>query len=196
MIVRMRYQEPAGLLAVASVTANVRVQTNVGADFGYSPEDHFSGNLVPLSVDALYEDNPTISYTPVQGQEFLRQAFSPLPLDLVVLLLNVLGDSPAAMTLLVKEINGVENPDMLGEGTTPVDPRFGRIVELMASLHRLGRLLWIEKGGSPPGFALVLRSEDDATSATIPGLTQLLGISDPLPSRGLTTLPIVQGDRA
>lgn len=193
MIVRMRYQEPAGLLAVASVTANGRMQTNVSADFGYGHEVYVSGNLVPLSVNALYEANPTISYTPIRGKEFLRQAFLPLPLDLVVLLLNVPGDSPEAMTLLVKEINGVALPDMLGEGSTPLDLRFRRIVELMASLHRLDRFLWIETGGSPPGFALVLRSEDDATSATITELTELLGTSDPLVSRDLITLPIVLG---
>ena len=85
------------------------------------------------------------------------------------------------------------HPDMLGEGFTPLDPRFRRIVELMASLRRLGRLLWIETGGSQPGFALVLRSEEDASSATISELTELLGISDPFLSRGLITLPIVLG---
>ena len=65
MIVRMRYQEPSSLLAVASITANVRIQATVGAQVGVGPESSFSGNLVPLSAGALYEENPTISYTPV-----------------------------------------------------------------------------------------------------------------------------------
>ena len=193
MIVRMRYEEPAGLLSVASVTANVRVQASVGGEFGYGPEDYFSGNLVPLRAGALYEDNPTISYTPVQGQEFLRQGFSPLPLDLTVLLLNVLGGSPDVMTLLIKEINGVANPDLLGDGFTPVDARFGQIVELMTSLHRLGRLLWVEKDGKPPSFALVLRSEAGGDAAPIAELSELLGISPPPVARGLVTLPVILG---
>lgn len=60
----MRHGLPAvlpGLLAVASVTANVRIQANVGAQFGVGPESNYSGNLVPLRAGALYEENPTIS---------------------------------------------------------------------------------------------------------------------------------------
>ena len=193
MIVRMRYQEPAGLLAVASVTANVRVQTSVSADFGYGPEDYFSGNLVPLSAGALYEDNPTISYAPVQGQEFLRQGLSPLPLDLAVLLLHALGDAPDTMTLLVKEINGVPNPASLGDAFPPIDPRFTEIVELTTGLHRRGRLLWIERAGDPPSFTLVLRHGDEADRASIARLGELLGLDTSTATRGVTAFPVVLG---
>lgn len=193
MIVRMRYQEPAGLLAVASVTANVRVQTSVGADFGYGPEDYFSGNLVPLSVGALYEDNPTISYTPVQGQEFLRQALSPLPLDLTVLLLNALGDSPDAMTLLINEINGLQNPDSIGDTFSPVDPTFQEVVGLITSLHRRGRLLWIEQAGNPSSFAMALRQKDEEDASAMRRLSELLGLRAPPATGGVTTFRVVLG---
>lgn len=194
MIVRMRYQEPAGLLAVASVTANVRVQTSVSADFGYGPEDYFSGNLVPLSAGALFEDNPTISYTPVQGQEFLRQALSPLPLDLTVLLLNALGSSPDVMTLLIKEINGLQNPDFLSADSPRADPRFREVVELITVLHQRGLLLWIERAGDPPSFALVVRSGDDGESGGHLGrLRELLGLEMPVDADELTTFRVVLG---
>lgn len=83
MIVRTRYEETAGLLAVQSITANVRVQGSVSAQFGIGPDSNFTGNLVPLSAATLYEENPTISYVPIQGEKYLRQLLAPLPLDLV-----------------------------------------------------------------------------------------------------------------
>ena len=35
MIVRLRYGESSGLLAVSSVTANMKVGTNAGSEFGF-----------------------------------------------------------------------------------------------------------------------------------------------------------------
>ena len=120
---RIRYREPYGLLAVASITANVRIRTTVGAQFGVGPESNFSGNLVPLSAGVLYEENPTISYTPVEGQQYLRQMLSPLLLDLVVLLLSATGDSPGTLTFLIKEINGIRNPEFVTEPSAAADDR-------------------------------------------------------------------------
>jgi hypothetical protein len=113
MIVRMRYGESAGLLAVSSVTANLQIQANAGAEFGLGPDTNYQGNLVPLSAGFAYEENPTISYAPVQGEKYLRQILSPLPLDLTLLLLHALCDSP--QTLLLRTVDGVRNPDFLAE---------------------------------------------------------------------------------
>jgi hypothetical protein len=180
MIVRMRYQEPAGLLAVSSITANVRIQANVGAQFGVGPDSDFSGNLVPLSAGALYEENPTISYTPVEGQQHLRQMFSPLPLDLAVLLLSALGDSPATMTLLVKGINSIRNPEFLIDpSAAEADGRFAQIAELFASLHRRGFLVWTQEPGDTPSFALLLHGEGPGYAQDVARLHELLGLEKP-----------------
>ncbi len=92
-IVRMRYAEPVSLLAVTSVTANMRVNASVGGQIGVGPDSNYRGNRVPRSVGAFYEDNPTISYAPVEGREYLRQLLSPIPGDITVLMLGALGDS-------------------------------------------------------------------------------------------------------
>ncbi|MHC4077598.1 MAG: hypothetical protein ACYST0_04045, partial [Planctomycetota bacterium] len=179
MIVRMRYQEPAGLLAVASITANVRVQTSVGAQFGIGPDSNFSGNLVPLSAGALYEENPTISYTPVHGEKYLTQLLSPLPLDFVVLLLSALGDSPATIELLIKEINGIRNPGFLTDPAAKPDPRFGEIAKLLASLHRHGSLTWSQQPGEKPTFVLFLRGSGEHYIKEVTRLHELLSLEKP-----------------
>lgn len=179
MIVRMRYEEPSGLLAVASVTANIRIRASVGAQFGYGPQSNYSGNLVPLTAGALYEENPTISYTPVQGQDYLRQFLSPLPLDLAVLLLSALGDTPSTMMLLVKGINGIQNPVFLTETAADVDDRFVRIAELLASLHRRGALAWAEEPGEKHAYSLLLDGQGDAYAQEVTELHELLGLERP-----------------
>jgi hypothetical protein len=193
MIVRMRYQEPTGLLAVASITANVRIQANVGAQFGVGPESNYSGNLVPLSAGALYEENPTISYTPVEGQQYLREMLAPLPLDLTVPLLSALGDSPAAMTFLVMEINGVRNPMFSDPDHPEAGDRFAQIADLIASLHRGGQLIWTQETGDEPSFVLLLRGEGADYAQQITRLHELLGLDRPRAREGFITLPVVLG---
>jgi hypothetical protein len=193
MIVRMRYGEPSGLLAVSSVTANLHIQTSIGSEFGFGPDSNFEGNLTPLSAGVAYEENPTISYTPVQGEKYLRQLLSPLPIDLTVLLLGALGNSPEAMTLLVKGINGTQNPDFVADASVEADARFGRIVVLLAELGRTGRLTWAQEPGEPPSFVLALRGEGTAYAQQIGELYGLLGFAAPRDLDDVVTLPVHLG---
>jgi hypothetical protein len=179
MIVRTRYGEPSGLLAVSSVTASLHVLANAGAEFGIGPDSSFEGNLVPLSAGIAYEENPTISYTPVQGEKHLRQFLSPLPIDLTVPFLGALGNSPQAMTLLVGGINGIQNPDFLADASVEADPRFARIVELLAELSRSGNATWAQEPRDPPSFVLALRGEGSAYAARLGELHAVLGIGPP-----------------
>ena len=50
------------------------------------------GNLTPFSDGAVYEENPTISYTPVAGAEYARQVFSPVPIAVLAQMTGTLAD--------------------------------------------------------------------------------------------------------
>lgn len=189
MMVRMRYGEPSGLLAVSSVTANLNVQANVGTEIGVGPDKNYEGNLTPLSAGVAYEENPTISYTPVQGEKYLRQFLSPLPIDLTVLLLGALGDSPQVMTLLCRSINGIQNPEFLTTDAGAADPRFARIVALVAELSRRGEAAWVEIASNPPAFALALNGDDETYTQRLRELYGLLGLDPPPDPDATITLP-------
>ncbi len=193
MIVRMRYGEPVGLLAVTSVTANLHIQASIGSEFGIGSDDNFEGNLTPLSAGIAYEESPTISYAPVQGEQYLRQLLSPLPIDLTVLVLGALGSSPSALTLLLRSINGIQNPDFPADGSVAADPRFARIVELLALLNRSGHSTWAEGPGSPPSFVLALSGDGQTYQQRMEELYGLLGLAAPQDLDGLITLPVQLG---
>lgn len=193
MIVQMRYGQPSGLLAVASVTANLNIQSSVGSEIGWGPDSNYEGNLTPLSAGIAYEENPTISYIPVQGEKHLRQLLSPLPLDLTLLALGALGNSPQAMTLLCRGINGIQNPDFIFDPPRAVDPRFGRVGELFAALHRNGHVAWAQDPGDPRSFALALSGEGAAYAQQVGELYDLLGFAAPRDLSEVSTLPVRLG---
>jgi len=84
-IVKGRYGETSTLLAVSGVAANVRFSTNAAVNAGFGPDVNYTGNLVPFSGGLAYEENPTITYAPVHGEQYFRQLMSPIPLTILLL---------------------------------------------------------------------------------------------------------------
>jgi hypothetical protein len=145
-IVRMRYGLPTAQLAVSSITANVRFSTSANVDVGFGPEDNYSGNLVPLSGGVAYDENPTISYVPLQGMQHVRGLLSPVPLDLLSLLLNLNEQPQVILAVLVKRMNGVANYDFLADPSLEGDQRFAEILALTRKLSKADKLTFSESG--------------------------------------------------
>lgn len=143
-IVKGRYGETFSLLAVTGVAANVRFGTSAGVNIGFGPDENYAGNLVPFSGGLAYEENPIITYAPVQGEQYVRQLLSPIPLDILLLLIRSVTEPGAILTLLVKRINDLQNPDFLPAPSAEPDPRFIRFAELVTELHKTGVMLWVE----------------------------------------------------
>lgn len=151
LIVRARYGEPLGLLAVASVTASLRTAASAESQIGFGAPGNYEGNLVPLALGLTYEDNPTISYTPVQGERYVKSLLAPVEIDTLVMLLGIEHAPAQLISILVKHLNGLQNP-MHG---TPEDRRaFRDSIALLGRLQNAGVATWAATGTS--AYVLVL----------------------------------------
>jgi hypothetical protein len=189
-IVKGRYGETFSLLAVSGVAANVRFRTNANAEVGMGPEKYYLGNLVPFSGGLAYEENPTITYTPVQGEQYLRQLLSPLPLDLLVLIIRS-GTNPAAtLTLLTNRINDMRNPDFLDGPNAKADPRFERFVELGEELDQAGVIQFVEDPREDVPFDILITSYAPTSSEKVREFLGLLGLPMPRDESKDIVLPV------
>ena len=179
-IVRGRYGETFSLLAVTGVAANVRFSTNAGVNVGFGSDDNYAGNLVPFSGGIAYEENPTITYAPVQGSQYVRQLLSPIPLDILLLLVRAMPEPTHIITLLVKKINGLQNPDFLPSPSAEPDPRFLRHVELVTQLRRAGVMQWVEDSRQEVEFDILISGYAPEYTQTVREYIALLGL--PLPA--------------
>jgi hypothetical protein len=184
-IVHNRYEEQGALLAVASVTANVSIAANTGIQLGFGDDGNYEGNLVPFSTAVAYEENPTISYTPVEGEKYARQLFSPVPMTAFAQLVAGLTDPDYIYTALVSSVNGIHNPDFLFTSADS-DPRFPRFVTLMTELTRAHRLHWVEDPQHAGRFSVVIHHYTPTHAAKVDELLDLLGL--PLPKDHSTSL--------
>jgi hypothetical protein len=189
-IVRNRYGETSSLLAVNGVAANVRFSTNVGIEAGLGPSENYVGNLVPLGGGVIYEENPTITYTPVQGEKYLRQFLSPIPLDILVLLARNETFSGSTFLLLANRINDMRNPDFLYESPTVPESRFQRFVEIYRELDRDGVLQIVSDRREDIPFSIFITDYAPAYTDKVSKFLALLGLPMPQDKSKEIILPV------
>jgi hypothetical protein len=192
VVIRARYSENSSLLAVSSVTANVSVVTSAGVQFGFGKEGNYSGNLVPFSAGAIYEENPTISYTPVEGQKYLRQLTSPVPLSVLMPLSESVVSPGMLLMALVSRVNDLVNPSFLPSPATP-DARFTRFVELVSQLGQAEVLNWVEDSERSDRFSAVIHHFRPGHEAEVRELLQLLGLPGLAAGASEIVIPVSRG---
>ncbi len=178
-IVKSRYGESSTLLAVNSIAANVRFSTNAGIQAGFGPQDNYTGNLVPFSGSMTYEENPTITYTPVEGERHLRQLLSPIPLDILILLLRNEIYPMSPFTLLASRINNMRNPVFIDGNLARTDNQFQHFVELSQELHRAGVLMFVADLNRDTPFSVLITGHVPVYSDKVRNFLMLLGIPAP-----------------
>jgi hypothetical protein len=176
-IVRLRFHDSVGFLSVASITANVSVTAGGTVNVGVGSSSGYAGNLVPLAGTVTTEQNPTISYVPVSGDQLLRQFATEIPLERAILIVNSATDRRQVWRALVRRVNDIRNPDFPDPPWVVVDPRFERLVDLAAALQERGVLYWVRLAGGATGFGIVLHSYAPASVLEVEQLLGLLGIA-------------------
>lgn len=151
VLVRQRYDETFGMVSVASITANLRFSTRADANIGIGDSDNYVGNLVPFAAGVGYEENPTISYVPLSGEDFTRRMLSSVSVDDWLLLGSGVRHPANIVALAARRVNGLRNP-LLGEESP--SPAFARFLELYDRLRLAGVLDNVTHPGneSEPGY--------------------------------------------
>jgi hypothetical protein len=188
MIVHERYNETYGMLAVASVTANISASADVHAEFGLSRtlKKDYDGNLVPLAGGVAFEEKPTIAYTPLGGEAFVQRLLSPLSLEEILLMSQYLPRERNVYSMVtLNSINGIPNPLVTEHDTGSAT--FDRVVSLWLQLERVGVLRFAR---DPSGeLKVVIRVVDTEHEKALEELLKLTGISK-RPSGGQLVLPV------
>lgn len=176
-IVKGRYAETSSLLAVTGVAANIRFRVDAGVEGGFEATGIPGDDLLTASV--AYEENPTITYTPVQSERYVQQLLSPLPLDILIRSLRSVTNKRHLFTLLVSQVNALRNPDFLETPSGEADSRFIRFIELFSELHRADIVDIFRSAEMENGFEVLI---SDYLPQYYPAVVELLDMLDlPVP---------------
>lgn len=169
--------------------ANVKFSSKAGIEAGIGDTDNYAGHLVPFNAGVVYEDNPTISYTPVAGAEYAHQVFSPVSISTLAQFSGTMTDPSYVYTGLLSSINGLQNPNFQSS-TSDLDQQFNRLVTILTKLTETHRLHWLENPRQPGSFSIVIDRYAPDYSAEVRELLSLSGLPVPAGSPARMILPV------
>ena len=189
-IVKGRYGETSSLLAVKGVAANVRFGTRAQIEAGIGPLENFEGNIVPFAGGLSYEENPTITYAPVQGERYAKRLLSPIPASLLALTLGSELSSDYLFTLMVNKVNNLRNPGFYEVPEDDASAGFDRFKELLSQLINADRLEVVGDPRKDVLFNIILTGYAPAYSRQVNELIDLLDLPMPVSKTEDIIIPV------
>src|SRR5262247_3601455 len=149
-LVRLRYNDSMLFLGTGGVVAQYSYDASLSAGGTAS-----SGTL---GTTLAYGEKPTITYTPLTGEEFAARLLAPIPLDSVMLFEQGGWSADRLLLVTVQRVNDVFNAPTAGGPTPSRQPDYEAFADLAEHLERLREaglmgLNWEQKEHEtePPG---------------------------------------------
>ncbi len=140
-IVRMRYTDSPSSLAISSIADQREVTGSVGiipffTSAGAGDVGSYRGSVWP-SAELAGVTRPTLSYTPLDDQEFTRRLFTPISLEGTAYLSKTTWPISVVFRLYLENLNWVSNAET-ASGPTPCErPEFEEFLPGIEALQRL-----------------------------------------------------------
>ena len=139
-LVRLRYYDSPFFLEVSSVTSQFTFKNSATASINIPGFDKI--NPMNIGGETLWQNQPTIQYSPLQGQEFANQLMQPLDIGIIQQIIYSGWDIDRVFMLTVQ--NFQDYPNISREGLDPAEmgkhKKFHEIVHLMKDLQTRGEL--------------------------------------------------------
>lgn len=109
-LVRLRYQDSPQFLDLDSVVASYSISTDLGVNLGIaSASGEITRSLGSDSKLFGWSDSPTVTYTPLKGDEFAKRTMTPIKPELLVLLSQGGWGIERLMLCCVQQLNNLPN---------------------------------------------------------------------------------------
>ncbi|MGH6904726.1 MAG: hypothetical protein ACREIR_18520 [Geminicoccaceae bacterium] len=174
-IVKLRYADTPSLVTVSQLVAGYTLEgrLNLGTDF-FTNDFDFADD-VNIGVGGTFSDRPTVTYTPIKGDDFARVMMTPIPPSELFAMLAAGMPADLTLGLGVQSINGLRNWAVDVRGVTRVDARFAEVLDLLGELRSDGALGFRFDTQTGPRTAFLLL-EDREGHPLGPRARRLLGL--------------------
>jgi len=193
-IVRLRYGEPIYFVDIGSMLSHYEL--HAGASYSRYRSDlnvwnnptlralyNMRGEPVPGSntwdANLSYRDSPTITYTPLTGEEFASRVMAPIPPTTIMYLTQSGWSIDRLLEICVQQINDVGNAPIheVAHAEPPDASRFLQLAKLLKRAQDAGCLRFgIESVADPGATYLYLPPVQAAMQSEAMQLRELLGL--------------------
>ena len=139
-MVSIRYGDVPVFLDVTSIVNQYQWEGRANLDAAYSGTNSSSvlqgdSTGVGIGVGGTYIDRPTISYTPIIGEEFTKSIMTPIPPVSIFYLIQSGWSVDFVMSTCVQSINGIYNRNARQDAVQPADPDFDQLMSVMRDIQ-------------------------------------------------------------
>ena len=178
-LVRLRYGDSPYFLEASALNTQFLLApaAELGATFDLDGTTNYAAK-----AKLAYEEKPTVTYTPLKGEAFVRQILSRISLDTVLLLDSSGWSRERVLRLCVEGLNGLDNAASASGPTPKQSPKtklFDRTLKLMSELEQEQAISIFKQPTKSEGYGyhLTLHESDSDIRKKVSELKELLGIS-------------------
>ena len=159
-IVKLRYLDPPTFVDIGQIVAGYSLE--MGGSLGGT----FEGGADNLSLGGAgkYTDRPTVTYTPLTGNKFVKSLMTPLPTERVFFTIQSGWPADAVLASAVASLNGLKNQETSIAGVVPPDADFLRVLELLRRIQLSGAVAFRVQEGAQKQQATMLAFRADGIS--------------------------------
>jgi len=185
-LVRLKYRDTPFFMETASISTS----------FSFGAGLEFSASLLPSVADSYeispsigYSEMPTITYMPLQGDQFVKSMMTPLDISILALLYHSGWSIDRVLRVTVQYLNGIPNAPTASGPTPEIVPEYQEFNTVSALIRRLQQQNAITLGISDKEKALVFRiMPEKHGSADVQTLLKILNLD-----KETLQFPIVSG---
>jgi hypothetical protein len=178
-IVKLRYVDPPIFVDVGQIVSSRTLSRS--ASVGGTVFQGSGNNNMTLGAAGTYTDQPTVTYTPLTGNKFIKSLMTPLPPESIFFMIQSGWPADGVLIAAVSSINGLKNQSSTIHGTSPPDPDFLRALALMRKIQVAGGVaMRVEQDAQKQQTLLLALRRPDAspeTKAESLELRRLLGLA-------------------
>ena len=163
-LVRLKYRDTPFFLEVGNVASQfkLRNKASITAQLESMVKDIFN-----LGASTSYEESPTVSYTPLQGDSFVKNILSTLPLKTITLLFHSGWSIERVFRVSCQLLGGLENAPGASGPTPSFAPQYKKFLKAIKYLQELDdrdalRINYQEVDGQPQ---MVLQISNEAKNS-------------------------------
>ena len=177
-IVKLRYADTPGLVSVSQLVAGYSLNSTATIGTAFQQQTFNFANDVNLGVSGSFSENPTVTYTPVAGEDFARVMLTPIPPSELFAMVAAGAPPDTMLGLGVQSINGLRNWSANARGATPADPGFSEVLGLLDVLRRDGEVGFgfATKDGVQTADLLINAGPKAPLESRVRRLIELLGL--------------------
>jgi hypothetical protein len=137
-LVRMRYNDRPSFLNVNSITSSLSISAAAAASKSIATDGDAVSTIVrSLTPSFSVRDSPTISYSPLQGDVYVRDFLTPVTPKLMALLGTSGWPLSITLKLCVAQMNNILNAPSASRPSPHMAPDFEQFDELILNLNEM-----------------------------------------------------------